>query len=66
MEVPNSVKIVDAHIEQFFKDDEIFVLDEKVSEIIHSDVYVVKPSDQRPYYILMTCGMSALPMTIPE
>lgn len=66
MDIPNSVEIVDTHLGEYFLDDEIFVLDEKVSEVIHSDVYVVKPSDDRPFYILMTCGLSALPMVIPD
>jgi len=66
MDIPNSVEIVDSHLSEYFNDEEIFVLDEKVSEIIHSDIYVVNPCDTRPYYLLMTCGLSALPMTIPD
>jgi hypothetical protein len=66
MDIPNSVEIIDSHLSKFFDDDEVFVLDEIVSEIIHSDIYVIKPSKTRKYYILMTCGLSALPMKVPE
>src|SRR5690606_33853556 len=65
--VPNSVKIVDNHLDQFFDENEdIVVFDEKKSEIIHRDIFFIKATEDRPYHILLRCGMSALPMVITE
>lgn len=65
--VPNSVQIIDNHLDQFFDEDaDIKVLDEIESEIIHRDIYLIKATNDRPYHILLSCGMSALPMTIPD
>jgi len=64
--VPNSVEIIDNHLDQFFDSSEdIVVFDEIESEIIHRDIYFIKASKDRPYHILLSCGMSALPMKIP-
>ena len=66
--VPNNVKQVDQHLRQFFRDDEISILHEIVSETVHTDVFVVKPNAQegRDFYLLLSGGMSALPMTVPK
>lgn len=65
--VPNSVELIDKHLEQFFdENDDIVVFDEIESDVIHRDVYFVKANEDRPYRILLSCGMSALPMKIPE
>lgn len=42
------------------------VLHEIVSDKIHLDVFVVAPNETRDFYTLVTCGMSQLPMTVPE
>ncbi|MDR6966208.1 hypothetical protein J2X31_000201 [Flavobacterium arsenatis] len=66
-DVPNSVEIVDSHLEKFFADDaDIVVFDEIESEIIHRDVYFIKATEEQPYHILLSCGMSALPMNVPD
>lgn len=39
---------------------------EIVSEKVHIDVHVTAPTEERPYYVLYTTGMSDLPMTVPE
>jgi hypothetical protein len=65
--VPNSVEIVDKHLEDFFDvDADIVVFDEIESEIIHRDIYFIKATEGRPYHILLSCGMSALPMAVPQ
>lgn len=61
--VPNSVAEVDGHLAKFFKKEEISVFHELVSEIVHVDIYVIKPSEERPYYLLLSSGMSAKPMS---
>ena len=42
------------------------VFHEKVSEDIHVDVIVVPPTGETPYYTLVTMGMGAYPMAVPE
>ena len=65
--IPNSVEIVDDHLDQFFdKDEDIVVFHEKESETIHRDIYFIKATKDRPYNVLLSCGMSALPMTVPD
>ena len=65
--VPSSTKIIDHHLEKFFLDEEVYVLHERTSETVHSDIFVINPSEtaDRNYYILLTSGMSALPMNTP-
>lgn len=65
--VPNSVEIIDSHLDQFFDEDaDIVVFDEIESEIIHRDIFFIKATDETPYHILLSCGMSALPMKVPK
>ncbi len=64
--IPNSVEIIDQHLDNFFDSEEILVLHEKESKIIHSDIFIVKPDEDRNYNLLLTCGLSALPMKVPE
>ena len=42
------------------------VFHERVSDRVHLDVHVVPPHEGHPYWVLMTSGMSALPMTVPD
>ncbi len=66
-EIPNSVEVIDNHLDQFFDEsDEINVFDEIKSEIIHRDIYFIEANEDRPFHILLSCGMSALPMNVPE
>jgi hypothetical protein len=48
---------ITSHIERYFGND-FFVLDEDKSTLVHTDVNVVLPSLIRPYYTLLTSGMS--------
>ena len=65
--IPNSVKIIDNHLDGFFdRKEDIVVLDEIESEIIHRDIFIIKSNKDRPYHILLSCGMSAIPMIIPD
>ena len=43
-----------------------FVFHELVSPDIHVDIAVIEPTDEKPYYTLMTMGMGAHAMTVPE
>ena len=65
--IPNSVEIIDSHLDHFFDDNaDIVVFDEIKSELIHRDIYFIKATEERPFHILLSCGMSAIPMKIPE
>ena len=56
---------VEAHIEKYFgKSEKVF--HEMVSPDIHVDVYICDPTEERPYYTLVTHGMGAHRMNIPE
>ncbi|WP_124726500.1 suppressor of fused domain protein [Staphylospora marina] len=42
------------------------VYHEKESRFVHVDVHVVEPAADRPFYTLVTSGMSDLPMNVPD
>jgi hypothetical protein len=42
------------------------VFHELLSDTVHIDVHVIRPTPERNYYTLYTTGMSALPMQTPE
>ena len=58
------------HISDFicknFKVSNPDVFHELLSQIIHVDVFCVAPTKEKPYYVLMTSGMSDLPMTFND
>lgn len=56
---------IDRHIAEFFGPVE-FVYHEMVSHLVAVHVYVIEPTEARPYRTLMTSGMSELPMTVPD
>ncbi len=43
-----------------------YVFHELVSEYVHIDVHRVPPRKERPFYTLITSGMSEQPMTVPN
>ncbi len=53
------------HIEKHFGSD-YFVLHEKKSKIVHVDIHIVRPSPTRPFFTLLTSGMSDLDMHTPD
>lgn len=59
------LRTITEHIERYFGTD-FFVLDEKKSSVVHVDVHVVRPTPTRPYFTLLTSGMSDLDMRVPE
>jgi len=42
------------------------VFHELISDLVHIDVHCVEPSADFPFHVLVTSGMSDLPMTVPE
>jgi hypothetical protein len=57
--------LITDHISRFFGDN-FFVWHEKVSHLVHIDVHVVRPTSARPFFGLMTSGMSDLAMCVPK
>ena len=59
------MKAIKAHITKYYGDIAI-VLHEKVSVDIHVDIAVIKPTEERNYYTLVTMGMGAYRMKVPQ
>ncbi|MGA7223943.1 MAG: suppressor of fused domain protein [Candidatus Acidiferrales bacterium] len=66
--VPTPIRYLSSitnHIEKHFGTD-FFVLHEEKSSTVHVDVHVVRPTRTRPFFTLLTSGMSDLDMKIPK
>jgi hypothetical protein len=64
---PGDGDLIDAvseHIERYIGKIDL-VYHEAISEMIHLDVHVVRPTDEHPYQTLITSGMSERPMNVP-
>jgi Suppressor of fused protein (SUFU) len=59
------IEQISGHIEQHLGTVET-VLHEIVSDTVHIDVHVVRPTSECPHIRLVTSGMSDLPMTTPD
>ena len=59
------MEAVERHIEQYFGEVEN-VFHELVSPDIHVDICMVPPTEERDYYTLVTMGMGAHRMNVPE
>ncbi|UUO06616.1 DUF3239 domain-containing protein [Blastopirellula sp. J2-11] len=58
------IEAVSRHIEKHIGPVES-VFHEIISETVHVDIFYVKPTQDRPYYTLITSGMAERPMTTP-
>lgn len=56
---------IEAHFQSLFPDRTSFVFHELISDLVHIDVNIMRPTESAPYYVLYTTGMSSLPMTLP-
>ena len=61
---PGIREAIEAHLEEHLGPSES-VFHEIVSDLVHIDVYIWTPTDDRPMYTFVTVGMSDLPMTVP-
>ena len=61
----DEMKVIENHIQQYFGQFEN-VFHELASPDIHVDICVVPPSEERDYYTLVTMGMGAHRMNVPE
>ncbi|MGG4440403.1 suppressor of fused domain protein [Brevibacillus fortis] len=60
------VEEIGKHFETVFAGRESSVFHEIISDTIHIDVNVMSPTEEEPFWVLYTNGMSDLPMTIPD
>jgi Suppressor of fused protein (SUFU) len=61
---PELVEALGSHVERHIGDFTVF--HEIVSDLVHIDLFVARPTNDRPRTTVVTCGMSALPMAAPE
>lgn len=70
LQVPESsgtyLEEIEAHFDSLFPGRESFVYHELLSDIVHIDVHIMKPTEAEPFYVVFTTGMSDKPMTIPR
>ena len=55
-----------AHFDKLFPQRETSVFHEIVSDLLHIDVHIMKPTAEDDFFVIYTTGMSDLPMTLPE
>jgi hypothetical protein len=66
--VPTPIRYLPAiteHIKKHFGTN-FFVLHEEKSSTVHVDIHVVQPTPTRPFFTLLTSGMSDLDMRVPK
>lgn len=60
-----NIEIISAHIEKHLGAPAT-VFHELISDKVHIDVHILAPTEKRPFYSLITSGMSDKPMNAPE
>jgi hypothetical protein len=67
MALPKHFEAIENHLDVFMgKDSDILVFDEIHSQDFHLDVYWIKPNKDRNYLLLMTSGVSGIPLKTPK
>lgn len=61
----DEVDVLETHLEKYYGSFEN-VFHEIASPDIHVDIYIIEPTPERNYYTLVTLGMGAHPMNVPE
>src|SRR5687767_2972399 len=59
-----NIQIISDHIARHIGEPAT-VYHEIISNLVHIDVHIVKPTSERNFYTLVTSGMSDQPMTVP-
>lgn len=54
------------HFDKVFPGRQSCVFHELISDIIHIDITIMEPTEEQPFKILYTTGMSDIPMTLPN
>src|SRR5687768_14726391 len=61
----SNIEAISAHIEKHIGPVD-YVFHEIVSDLVHIDIHFVKPSEEFPYNVLVTSGMSDKAMNVPD
>lgn len=59
-------KEINEHFETLFPGRERYVFHEQISDLVHIDVNIMRPTEEEDYFVVYTTGMSDLPMTLPD
>ncbi|MEO5802443.1 MAG: suppressor of fused domain protein [Verrucomicrobiota bacterium] len=62
---PKHIQAIDEHIKKHIGEVS-WVFHEIISDLVHIDVHFVNPTNERPFFTLVTSGMSARAMKVPE
>lgn len=57
---------ITAHFDKIFPGRVTNVFHEIISDTVHIDVHFMEPTDEEPFRVVYTTGMSDLPMTLPS
>ena len=57
---------VAAHFDALFPGRESFVFHEILSDLVHIDVNILLPTEENPFHVVYTTGMSDMPMALPD
>lgn len=57
---------ITAHFNKVFPGRTTSVFHELISDIVHIDVHFMEPTNEEPFRVIYTTGMSDLPMTLPS
>ncbi|WP_207653602.1 suppressor of fused domain protein [Clostridium peptidivorans] len=60
------IEEITAHFDKVFPGRVSNVFHEIISDIVHIDVHFMEPTDEEPFRVIYTTGMSDLPMTLPS
>ena len=62
----NYMEEIETYFDGLFPGRESFVYHEILSDIVHIDIHIMKPTTEQPFYVAFTTGMSDKPMNIPQ
>lgn len=67
MALPKHFEAIEDHLDKYFtENDTILVFDEIESSDFHLDVYWIKPGEKRNYTVLLSNGISGIPLKTPD
>lgn len=64
-QAPNMLMALDYHIDRFYKNEDVVVWKDKRNDDLRIDIFHIKPNEERNYNLLLTFGMSRVPMNVP-
>lgn len=64
--MPFGLEAIDDHLQEYFAGSEMFVLHDESKGSDPVSIHVVMPTDTRPYFVLVTSGMSNRAMAVQQ